>query len=397
MPIKWPKGKRPVFIGTGNTKAVRYGKRGLSSLVNEASLNAIADTGLQPEDIDGISGYSFAPHMGARNIRGYDIVDDRHLQHVLPLKNIRWSCNAQSGMSAQSVIEAANALAAGAVNYVLVHRTLHHPAGKRYGESTAGTAQGRWLYEGPYGLGIWTQYPALTYLRYLEKYGAKREAMAAIVLNANRNAQLNEYSVWNGRPITFEDYMNSRIVAWPMCIFDYDMPVDESGALVMTTEDRAKDTPHPGGYITGYATSPAFATKPHLLPVVLEEEYEAGFFLARNLYESAGVKPEDVDLIHIYDGYSPMVWGSLETFGFCGIGEGHEWAQGGRIALDGPNPMNTSGGNLGEGRLHGWAHVRETARQMMGTAGPRQLKNLNVALCELGGHGGGTAFICTRE
>ena len=81
--------------------------------------------------------------------------------------------------------------------------------------------------------------------------------------------------------------MNSRIVAWPMCIFDYDMPVDESGALVMTTEDRAKDTPHPGGYITGYATSPAFATKPHLLPVVLEEEYEAGFFLARNLYESA--------------------------------------------------------------------------------------------------------------
>ena len=98
-----------------------------------------------------------------------------------------------------------------------------------------------------------------------------------------------------------------------------------------------------------------------------------------------------------------MVWNWLEVFGFCGIGEAHEWIQGGTIALDGPHPVNTAGGNLGEGRLHGMAHIAETARQMMGTAGPRQLplaggqlKKLDVALCEVGPFPAGASFICTR-
>lgn len=395
-PIQWTKGKRPCFIGTGNTKATRYSNRRLSSLVHEAAMAAIADAGLKPEDIDGVATYPNAPYGNARNIQGFDVVDDTHIQHILPLKNIRWSINSTNRMAVTSIIEAVNALGSGAVNYVLVYRALHHPAGERYNQSRPGGAGGASQWDRPYGGGVANQRQALNYLRYLEKYGAKREEMATTVLNDNRNAQLNEYAVWNGRIITFEDYINARIIAWPMCIFDNDMPVDEAGAVIMTTEDRAKDTPHPGGYVAGYATTPASVARPNLVQT-LEEQYEVGYLLAKNVYESAGMKPEDVDLIHVYNGYSPMTWNWLEVFGFCPEGEAHNWVQGGTITLEGPHPLNSAGGNLGEGRLHGWSHIRETARQMMGVAGPRQLKKLDVALCEVGPFASGAAFICTRE
>ena len=396
MPIQWPKGKRPVFIGTGNTKAVRYSKRSLASLAHEAAMGAIADAGLEPKDIDGISVFPRVPNSNARNIPGFDIIDQEYMMQILPLENVRWYCGSSGRMVVTSIIEAANALASGVVNYVLVWRALHHPAGERYNESSAGLARGAGQWGRPYETGGGGQQQALMYQRYLEKYGAKREQMATTVLNDNRNAQLNEYAVWNGQTITEEDYLNSRMIAWPMCIFDNDMPVDEAGALVMTTEDRGKDTPHPGGYISGYATGPHNVNTQNLIQS-LEEQYESGFLMAKNLYESAGAKPEDVDLIHVYNGFSPMVWNWLECFGFCGEGEAHDWVQGGRITLDGPNPLNTAGGNLGEGRLHGWSHIRETAMQMMGTAGPRQLKKLDVALCEVGPFFSGAAFLCTRE
>ena len=396
MPIKWPEGKRPCFIGTGNTKAERYSKRRLSSLIHEAGMNAIADAGLTPADIDGVAVYPLAPYQNRRNIPGYDMVEDVHVQEVLPFTNIRWSINTMGRMAVSSVIEAANALASGAVNYVMVFRALHHPAGERYNQSRPGGAGGEGQWGRPYGTGGGGQRQAMAYLRYLEKYGAKREDMSITVLNDHANAQLNEYAIWNGRQITYEDYINSRIIAWPMCIFDNDMPVDQAGAVIMTTEDRAKDTPHPGGYIAGYATIPNNMTTPGFFPH-LEESYETGYLMAKNTYESAGMKPEDIDLIHVYNGFSPMVWNWLECFGFCPEGEAHNWVKGGTIELNGPHPLNTAGGNLGEGRLHGWSHIRETARQMMGTAGPRQLKKLDVALCEVGPFPGGSAFICTRE
>ena len=174
MPIGWPEGKRPVFIGTGNTKAERYGKRMLSSLIHEAATNAIADAGLKPEDIDGIATYPNAPYGNARNIPGYDMVDDVHLSQILPFKNIRWSMTSTNRMAVTSIIQAANALASGSVRYALVFRALHHPAGVRYNQSRPGGAGGAVQWQRPYGGGVANQRQALHYMRYLEKFGAKR-------------------------------------------------------------------------------------------------------------------------------------------------------------------------------------------------------------------------------
>ena len=216
------------------------------------------------------------------------------------------------------------------------------------------------------------------------------------MLNGHKNAQLNENAVWYGREISRDDYLNARVISWPMTLFDYDMPVDGCGAVIMTTEDRARGAPHPGGYIAGYGMTPHNLEKGGLVES-LEDLYEMDGLHAENLYRSAGLGPEDVDVLHLYDGFSPMMWTRMETFRFCGEGEAHAWATPERLALDGEQPFNTSGGNLGEGRLHGMAHVAETARQMMGTAGPRQVAGAEVALCEVGPFGMAASFICTRD
>ena len=409
MPIKWPEGKRPVFVGAGATQNRRYSGRTVASLANEAALEAIADAGLKPEDIDGLASWPNPAHAVARNIAGYDRLDVNAMMNFVPFQNIRWFC--QTEMPAAGVVsmvqEAALALGAGVCNYALIYRCGHHPPGLRYQAVSTQAAPGMAQFQLIYGHGVGGALQALPFQRYLDKFGAKREDMATYILNANRNAQLDERAAWYGRGITFDDYMNARLIAYPMCVFDNDMPVDGVKAVVMTTEDRAKDTPHPGGYIAGMGVNPWNMLKGGGMPGMmgggggiaqtLEDQYEMEFAHARNLYESAGLHSEDVDLIHVYDGFSPMVWNLLETFGFCGVGEAHDWIQGGTIAYDGPHPVNTSGGNLGDGRIHGMTHIHETARQMMGTAGTAQLKKLDVALCETGPFGMGSSFLCTRE
>ena len=398
MPLTWPGGKRPVFVGAGETLNRRYSGRTVASLANEAALKALADAGLKVEDIDGLSSWPNPAHQVARNVSGYDRLDVRSMMDFIPLKNVRWYNQNEipAAGTAGMVISAALALGTGACNYALVYRTGHHPPGLRYQGISTRQAPGNAGFNLAYGHGVGGAGQAHHYQRYLDKFGAKREEMFGYVGTAHRNAQLSESAVWKGRDITLDDYMNARLIAYPMSVFDNDMPVDGVKCVVMTTEDRAKDTPHPGGYFAGLGMNQWQLLKGGMI-APLEDVYESEALMAKNLYESAGLHPEDVDLIHVYDGFSPMVWPHLETFGFCEMGEAHEWAQPETIGLNGPHPVNTSGGNLGDGRIHGMTHVHETAVQMMGTAGPRQLSNLNVAICETGPFGTGSSFLCTRE
>ena len=236
----------------------------------------------------------------------------------------------------------------------------------------------------------------MTYQRYLAKYGAKREEMWGYIGTAHRNGQETPQSVWRGRLITEEDYLNARLIAYPMNIFDNDMPCDGVLAVIMTTEDRAKNTPHPGGYMAGMAAMPHHVTTQGM-GSYLEETQDMCELMARNVYASAGLNPSDVNVKHVYDGFSPMVWTWIETFGWAPRGEAHNWAQPETIGRGGPHPLNMSGGNLGSGRIHGFGHVLETAMQMMGTAGVRQVPNAEVALTETGPFGNASCFICTKE
>ena len=400
MTMQWPKGRRPVFVGAGYTSIRRYMPTSISHNAKAAATMAIEDAGLQVSDIDGMFIWA-DPNWGPSVVGDPKVwLDVAHLMQVMSWQNIKFwlQPEAVAAGSCSGIQAAALALGAGACEYAIVVRTGHHPAGVRYRQISARTAAGSSALTQSYGHGVGGSNQAVSYQAYLHKYGATRESMWGYVGTAHDNAQQSPSAVWRGREITQDDYLNARLIAYPMNIFDNDMPCDGVLAVVMTTEDRAKDTPHPGGYISGMSAIPWHTRKNSAYGAEsLEQLEEMGALMARNLYDSAGVGPADVDLKHVYDGFSPMVWEWIEAFGWAPPGQAHAWAQPETIARNGPHPLNTSGGNLGNGRIHGFSHVLETAQQMMGTAGPRQIEGLHVALCETGPFGNGSAFICTRE
>ena len=197
MAIEFPPGKRPCFIGVGYSPCHRYAPRSLGSIAYEAVTEAVADAGIELAQIDGISVYP-NPLGVNRGITGHDVIPATYMMRMLGLPNVRWFNQTNWSMIAVSVIEAANALAAGACDYALVYRALHHPAGVRYHDNPATTAGGENQFTVPYGHGGGGPRQALHFQRYLEKYGAPREALADAVLNAHKNAQLNENAPGTG-------------------------------------------------------------------------------------------------------------------------------------------------------------------------------------------------------
>ena len=150
----------------------------------------------------------------------------------------------------------------------------------------------------------------------------------------------------------------------PMGLFDCDMPVTGAGAIVMTTADRAQHLPHKPAHLSGFATT-----------------YESRDVV----FERSGVARDEVHAAQLYDGYVPFIWYWLESLGFCDQGDAHNFTLNGNIALGGTLPVNTFGGSVGEGRLHGMGHLREAAMQVMGRAAERQVPNLQNCLVAVGG------------
>jgi acetyl-CoA acetyltransferase len=289
-----------------------------------------------------------------------------------------------------AVALAVNAVASGGADYVLMHRALHNPAGRYHGNpmrEAAGSSQ--WTvpqgYFGPLAM------IALPYNEYLQRYGASRESMAAVVVEARKNGARIPWSYWCGKPLAEEEYLDAPMIADPICRYDCDIPVDGVAAFVFTSAERAKDLPHRPVYVSGYATGhPTTRRLPTHWP--LDDIMTTGIETARRLWEHAGVGPGDVDLPQVYDGFSPFVYFWLEVLGFCPQGQAHEFVQDGRIDSDAPEglPVLSGGGALGNGRMHGIPQMLECYLQLSGRAGERQRPKATVGVaCHSSPHFGG--------
>lgn len=353
---------KTAIVGVGFTPLLRHGDRSLTSFGLQAALAAIEDAGLKPEDIDGYVGSPNAPNASADHADGVDEVSAGLMVRSLGLTDATWVVDV-NGLPTASIVTAAQALHAGACNYALIVRAMWNPMGTRYNQNRKSGASGADQYTLPYGLGSGGGPHALALQRYMHQYSATREELFEVV-NADRtHARLNPWAYWKDRELTLEDYQNARWVYEPLCLFDCDIPVTAAGALVMTTAERARDLPHKPAYIAGYAST----------------HQRDG-----SIFEASGVARQDVQVAQIYDGFSPFVWYWLEALGFCGKGEAHSFTRDGRLQLGGSLPVNTFGGNLGEGRLHGFGHVREGALQVMGRADQRQVPSVEHCLLAIG-------------
>ena len=385
------------IVGYAQSTIERHAARPLGVLAVETAKAAIADAGLQVAQIDGFVGSAMLPSAGAHAaVDGVSVVTPNWLAERLGV-NPRYAAGFQGfGQIPGSVALAVNAVAAGAANYVLLHRALHNPEGQYHANpmrEAAGPAQ--WTasqgFFGPLAM------IALPTTEYLQRYGADRESMAAVVVEARKNGARIPWSYWRDRPLSIREYLDAPTLADPIGRFDCDIPVDGAAAFVFTSADRAQDLPHRPVYVSGYAVGHP-TNRRAMSHWPLDDIMGTGTETGRRLWEHAGTAPDDVDLPQLYDGFSPLVFFWLEALGLCPVGEAHRFVRGG-IDSDSPHglPVLSGGGALGNGRMHGIPQMLECYLQLSGRAAERQRTATIGVACHSSPHFGGAVVYSAQR
>ncbi len=379
------------IVGYAQSQIERHASKSLGALAVETARQAIADAGLAVGQIDGFVTGALFPTSGAHTVQdGVSVVSANWMAEHLGADPAYAAGFQGFGQIPGSVAMATNAVASGAADYVLLHRALHNPRGSYHGNPMT-HARGSAQWNAPQGFFGPLAMIALPYNEYLQRYGAKREAMAAVIVEARKNGARIPWSYWHGKPLTEQEYLDAPQLFDPICRYDCDIPVDGVATFVLTSAERAKDGPHRPVHVSGYALGQP--TTPRLpLHWPLDDIMGVGAQMTRRLWESAGIGPQDVDLPQVYDGFSPFVWFWLELLGICPVGEAHRFVQDGGIDSDKPDavPVLSGGGALGNGRIHGVPQMLECYLQLSGRAGERQRDGVSIGVaCHSSPHYGG--------
>lgn len=349
-------------------------------MLSEALRNALDDAGLQKEDIDG--------YITSRGAPGGTDYDEFAAHAGLHIKWVNQSWT-HGRWGSTSLTQAAMALCTGLAEYVVVANattsahgwTRHFPreVGWSEGARDIGGGQGQVNHHGLDTPGAATSLIAREYMR---RYGATSEELGTVAVTYRKHAQLNPRAIMHGRPMTLDNYLESRFISPPFRLFDYCLTNEGANAIILTTAARAKDLKQQPVYISGVQGVRAdrddfiaFARPGLAVGIQTEFDYVA---TPQQVYGMAGVTPEDIDGLYIYDSFSTNLWMILERYGFCPTGEAHAWIQGGRIELGGALPLNTSGGHFSEGHICGFGQVIEGVKQLRGECGPRQVEGATI-------------------
>lgn len=381
------KHSRIALIGMGHSEVSRKSERPLANLILDACRSAIAQARLDATDVDGIVAVPDQPDGGTGirdgigNRDSPDAVRPAIVAECLGVK-AAWLQSVQSTI-VEAFISGAHAIAAGTARNVLVYRGLRNPPG-RYGAKAQTHAEGPTQFIAPYGMEPHSAY-ALFAQRYLSRYGATREDLGALVVQSRANGlewEHGYYARHKPEPLTIEEYLSARLVTTPFGLYDCDMPVDGAGAFLLTDADSAGDRVERPAYIRGMAAN-EFRSRT-VFPT-LEEAVGYGGIMAQRLWRNAGVVPGEVRTANVYDGFSIITPMWLEALGLYAPGTSLAAIRAGETARGGRLPVNTNGGNLGAGRMHGIPHLMESALQVTNAAGVRQVHGAEVSVAVVGG------------
>jgi len=380
--------RQAAITGIGQSQVGRRLNRDPLALTLDACLEAISDAGLRREDIDGLSTYPGAFSAGAPGFSGAGVTE---VQDALRLELDWYSGGLEQPGQLGSIINACAAISAGLARHVLCFRTVWESTaqggGGRRGIGSGGgggfRASGALQWTLPFGAASAAVWIAMMAQRHFHEYGTTREQLAWIALSGRRHAALNPRAVYR-EPLSLEDYLAARTISTPFCLYDCDVPVDGSTAFVVSRADAARDAPHPplGFEAVGCAIRgrPSWDQWDDLTTMALRDA-------SAMLWSRTDLRPGDVDVAELYDGFSFIALCWLEALGFCGKGEGGPFVAGGeRIGLRGEIPLNTHGGQLSAGRLHGYGFLHEACLQLRGAGGDRQVPgDPKVAVAAAGG------------
>ena len=395
--------RKAVISGIGQSEIGRRLGRDPLALTVDACLAAIEDAGLTRDDIDGVATYPGA--MIGGGAPGFSGAGVTEVQEALRLQLDWWTGGPETSGQLGSVITAAAAIAAGYARHVLCFRSVWESSaqgrGPRAGIGMGGGGRGgppratgmlQWTL--PYGAASAACWIALFAQRHFIEYGTTREQMAWIALNARRNAARNPKAIYRD-PLTMEDYLSARWISTPFCLYDCDVPVDGATAIVLSHVDAARDLRRRPLRIEAVGSAlhgrPSWDQFDDLTTMAMRDA-------AKMMWSRTDLRPSDVDVAECYDGFSFLAMAWLEALGFCGKGESGPFIEGGaRIALDGELPLNTNGGQLSGGRLHGYGFLHEACVQLWGEGGERQVPgDPEVAVAAAGGGPLGGCLLITK-
>lgn len=362
-------------IGIGELRPIKEpGDLTALGLMAKVSAEAIADAGLEINDIDGfLVGMPFAdPGMlypaSAIEVLGF-------APRMLNVVDI-------GGASPAGMIwRAAAAIDAGMCNAVLcLVADLN-----RTGDQRPPTVSVQREFELPYGnIGANCGY-ALIARRHMHEYGTTPEQMAKVAVDQRANALKNPLATFNEKPLTIADVLGSRMIVDPLHLYEIVSPVSGGAAVVVASPEIAKRAKNPAVWLLGAGEAANHSTITYA-PSITESPIKPA---AESAFRMAGLKPSDMDLVCPYDCYTITVIVTLEDAGFCKKGQGGPFVAEHDLTYAGDFPCNTHGGQLSFGQpglAGGMSHVTEAIRQLMGRSGERQVKNATLGY--VNGNGG---------
>lgn len=385
---------RDAFIsGVGQSVAGVRLTRSPMLLTVDAIKEALAEAGLTFDQIDGVSTYPgrVSSVMGFSPVGADEVID------ALGLKT-RWHAGGME-LSSQlgAVVAAAAAVRTGLARHVICFRTVYEAAAMarpdEFPVTRAAKVDGGSQWTAPFNATSAANWTALYATRHMKKYGMTREQLAQIALNAHRNAAINPRAkAFVTEPLTMDKYMSSRMITSPFCLYDCDRFSDGATAIIVSAAealDEVKCAPIRIAAMAGCSDRQSW-DQPDLMGC-----YQTG----DDLWAHTDYKPKDVKMAQVYDGFSFQAVAWLEGLQLCELGEGGRFIEGGaRIARDGAMPVNTHGGQLGAGRLHGFGFAHEAVTQLRGNAGARQVPGApKVAIAASGGGPLATALLLTKD
>ena len=385
---------REAYIsGIGQSETGVRLKRHPLLLTVDAIKEALAEAGLAIEQIDGVFTYPGKMHA----FLGFSPVSSDDVIEALGIKS-KWHMGAgEQPAQLAAIASAAMAVRQGLCRHVICFRTVYEAAGHvaARGVSTPqARLRGRNVAVDQSLLGVFRQLLIAQYaMRHMHRYGMTREQLAQIALNASRNAMLNPRArAITKELLTLDKYMSARMVTTPFCLYDCDRFTDASTAIIVSAAEalgEVKCEPVRIAAMSGSVDRYSWD----------QVEWPASYETGADLWKRTDYKPKDVDTVQFYDGFAflPLTW--LEGLGFCGRGEAHRFIEGGhRIARDGELPMNTHGGQLGSGRLHGFGFAHEAVSQLRKKAGARQIPgDPKVAIATSGGGPMAAALLLAKD
>jgi acetyl-CoA acetyltransferase len=375
-------------VGVGYTAFTKASGRTVLDLASEAARGAAQDAGVPLDEIDGVVSFSVLN----------DSVSSEAVATTLALPELRYVMDFQQGGQSPCFMmqQAAMAVTQGYAHNVLVFRALNGRSGVRVGSGqfAGGAAQYRY----PIGYNAYLMYIAMWAQRYLHETGTPPDALGEVAVAQRAYAQLNDRAIQR-RPLDMDSYRASPYVAEPFRAADCTSEVDGACAILVTNLEHARDLAQPPAVIASAAYRAGARPGLDIGDQLLYDDYTRNFtgLLREELYGRAGITARDADFAEIYDCFTAVVLMGLEGLGFCGRGEAAEFVRSGATRLDGSLPVNTHGGLLAEGYLHGMNTVAEAVLQIQGRCGDRQAARHEVGVVTSGALADGSALVLTAD